>query len=484
MPMNDEMQRLCRLLNMSDNVSLVLHPTIIEELSHSKDEVVRKTYLSKISKYELTNASTVSPITEKDRNRNGQLTHDYYDNCLLEAIKHNDADILITNDYGLIKKGKTNPRTKERTLSISEATDRLAKLTDSYAPLTPYPLAFDQVQVKNISVEDDFFTDLRSDYWEFDKWWESKAESIANVTFTDNRQLGSLIMTKIEDESERFDGFETALPKGRHLKIQTFKVSDPQKSLGERGIELIFKEAIKNRVDDIYVTIFRKHTKLINLFSLYGFIRYTTKKTRHSDGTTEPELVLYRKLKTPKTEYPFISLKDAANHSAYIVPIRFEYAQILFPDSIKNYQMTLSDSYGSVAKSNAIRKVYICNSRITMLKPGDLLFFYYTHKQKGLTTVGVVSRIFRANDYSVEDFIQLVRRFVVFTDEELREQHIKNSLVIQFEYYFMLPNVLSLTALKSLSILNDTPQSITTVKQEALQKIFFASKANEYLIQI
>ena len=39
----------------------------------------------------------------------------------------------------------------------------------------------------------------------------------------------------------------------------------------------------KNKVDEIYVTIFEKYDDLINLFLKYGFFKYTIKETENAE---------------------------------------------------------------------------------------------------------------------------------------------------------------------------------------------------------
>lgn len=478
--MSNEMKHLNQLINEIDSIELIVHPTIVEELTHHKEENIRNSYLAKLTKYKMIDRSSIPQITSNDRTADGSLSHDYYDRCLLCSVEHDAVDYLVTNDIALRKKARSIAGISNRVLSIIEASDLLSR---EISPFEPQSLTFTKLPVEKININDDIFSSLKKDYFGFEDWWTRQKGQFAYVTYTESHLIGSIVKIKFEDENEQFPGFKKRLPKGRHLKIQTFKIADPQKSLGERGIELIFKEAIRNNVDDIYLTVFRKHKDLIKLFEMYGFSEYTQKTTKCSDGTEGEEAVLSRKLKPKKTQYPFLHLGEE-NVDFFVIPIQYHYAKILFPDSIKVYQSTIFDQFGAEAKSNAIRKVYISDSNITRIKVGDIIFFYYTHAQSqtGIHTVGIVTDVYKAKDYTLDSFISNVMRFVVFSKDELLEKYDSNSLVIHFQYFFQLKRSIGLYEAKALNILKDYPQTIGQIGNEAAKKIFISGQAQDYLV--
>jgi hypothetical protein len=69
-------------------------------------------------------------------------------------------------------------------------------------------------------------------------------------------------------------------------------------------------------------------------------------------------------------------------------------------------------AHGSVrTPGNTIRKVYLCRAKITLLRPGDLVFFYMSKDEayvasQSITTVGVVEQV--ANVMSAEELLKHV----------------------------------------------------------------------------
>lgn len=138
-------------------------------------------------------------------------------------------------------------------------------------------------------------------------------------------------MLKIEKEDEDYSNFEIPFKKDKRVKISTFKVVDNGKAIGEILLKIVFDYALANNVQEIYITIFDKHKRLIDMFNEYGFELYTYKKTVKQDGTIEKEGVYLRKISYDKTNYPILKLN---NQSIFIIPIQNEYCNMLFPDVI------------------------------------------------------------------------------------------------------------------------------------------------------
>lgn len=116
------------------------------------------------------------------------------------------------------------------------------------------------------------------------------------ITRDDKNNVTSFLMTKIEDEKEDYSSFRDPFEKNIRLKIATFKVANTGKKIGESFIKIIINEALKNKVNEIYVTVFEKQKDLIYLFSEYGFVQKTTKMTEKSDCSIEEELILVKNM--------------------------------------------------------------------------------------------------------------------------------------------------------------------------------------------
>ena len=108
----------------------------------------------------------------------------------------------------------------------------------------------------------------------------------------------------------------------KSLKIGTFKVVSNGVRLGERFLKIVFDNALQNKVDEIYITIFDKRDeqkRLIGLLEEWGFILHGKKQSSSGE-----ELVYVRNFKTtfnpenPKLTYPFLSRKS----KIFLVPIK------------------------------------------------------------------------------------------------------------------------------------------------------------------
>jgi len=68
------------------------------------------------------------------------------------------------------------------------------------------------------------------------------------------------------------------------VKLGTFKIDAHGTKLGERFIRVMFDYACRNRINEIYVTIFDKHVSLISLLTKYGFELVSRKNKTTKDG--------------------------------------------------------------------------------------------------------------------------------------------------------------------------------------------------------
>lgn len=54
--------------------------------------------------------------------------------------------------------------------------------------------------------------------------------------------------------------------------------------------------ALKNNVEEIYVTVFKGQKELIKLFLEYGFVQKTVQMTEKANGVFEEELILVKSM--------------------------------------------------------------------------------------------------------------------------------------------------------------------------------------------
>lgn len=288
-----------------------------------------------------------------------------------------------------------------------------------------------------VDIADPFFNSLRGDYGEkFDAWFARKAAEMAYVFYKRKGEIDGFLYLKIE-EGEVTD-VEPPLPRGRHLKVGTLKINPHGTRLGERFVKKIFDHAIFSEVNDIYVTVYRKHDALIDLLKRYGFDEHGKKP-----GASEDELVLIRKMNDTSgdvlRDYPYI-LPD--HGSQFLLAIYPEYHTNFLPDSKLHNEAP--DILKDVSHTNSIHKIYISGIAATgKLNKGDILVMYRTRDGKGpawyrsvATSICVVEEVRKIKSFSTRaDFNKYVRPYSVFTPEQLGVYFQKKQYtVIKFTY--------------------------------------------------
>lgn len=476
--LDESIQLLLRMIMDSQDYKIMIHPFSIVEIKGHKDEKERDIILSKLKSYPMLDKP---PIRSEDfllQCGNENSHNDYVDNCLLFSVQRNCVDYFITNDKGIIKKS-VKLALRKRVLTIGEGIQLLNR-SDCTLPVDP-PAYIDDVYLYNINIEDPFFNTLKEDYDGFENWFakRSKEHAKANITYLDEgkKEIGSFLLLKVEDERESYTSFEHPFPPGRRVKVSTLKVFDNGKSIGETYIKLMVEYALKNNVNEIYVTVFPKQVQLITLLQDYDFVHYTMKNTKKADGTIEKECVLLKRLDIDYTAYPIINMVD---QRVYVVPIQNEFFKMLFPESNQQLQLSIKYLIGTATYSNTIKKVYMTKSKITRLAVGDILLFYASKVKKELSCIGVIDEVFRAQDLKTfEEFQKIVQRRTVFEKTYLEKSYQENDLIILFKYYLDLHQHISLSRAKKEVILKGPPQTIQNMDSSDFEKLVDISESTK-----
>lgn len=270
-----------------------------------------------------------------------------------------------------------------------------------------------------IDLNDPFLDSLKSDYPGFEEWFIRKSQSDAQayVQYNDG-QLQAFLYLK--DESNiPLDDVVPVRPACRRLKVGTFKIDAHKTKLGERFIKKILDQGIVGNYDEIYVTIYPKHSSLISLLMKYGFIESSKKGD---------ELVLVKDLKHLSgdmlRDYPLV---DVRHNRKFLLAIYPKYHTKLFPDSIlrneNRYELIKDVNY-----TNSIHKIYLCFMPGTAtLEKGDLLAIYRTNDYLGparyrsvVTSICQVEEIRTKKDFAnVSEFIKYTNKYSIFDNNEL-----------------------------------------------------------------
>lgn len=131
-------------------------------------------------------------------------------------------------------------------------------------------------QLKDLDINDRFFDSLKNEYKDFIIWFNNHLDRKAYITFQDNK-ITSILILKIEDKSENYKDFNKEFKPLKRLKICTLKVDDKFKNIGTKYLELAYSEALKNNVNEIYITLYTNHEDLINLLEKNNYIYYCDK---------------------------------------------------------------------------------------------------------------------------------------------------------------------------------------------------------------
>lgn len=285
----------------------------------------------------------------------------------------------------------------------------------------------------SINLGDSFFDSLKEDYPKFIDWFAKKSVEgeEAFVQFDEKGHLQGFLYTKNESGQVDDKIIPMMEPKKR-LKVGTFKIEAHNTRLGEKFIKKIIDRAIYEDFEEVYVTIYPKHARLIDMLGKYGFKDYGIKGKENvlvKSFTKYTGDMLY--------DYPLIQPKQKRKFLLSIYP---KFHTPLFSDSIlKNEVRDTEELVKDVSFSNSIHKIYICFMPNTAnLRKGDLLAIYRTNDGMGMaryrsvvTSICQVEEVKTKEDFpSIEDYLNYCSSYSIFTKEDLRIWYRKDSLVV------------------------------------------------------
>lgn len=463
------------------SVAYYVHSSSKEEISTYQDSTIRNNLALKLNSYnELPRFPTVSDeilgkvLLQFSDDANGQI-----DNKLLKEVYSDNVGLLLTDDKLMLKKAEMLYM-RDKVMTSSEL---LAKFESKFPKNIEYKmLAVKLVKFEDVDLNDTFFDSLREDYegQKFDQWFKKKGKETAYV-FEDKDGLKGFLYLKIELPSEPdYLKITPVLSSKKRLKIGTFKIDSSGFRLGERFLKIIFDNASKNAVGEIYVTLFEdKRDNVIRLKSLleqWGFVKYGYKNANH-------ELVLVKSMKeyrnelSPKLNYPLVKTKA----DIYILPIKAEYHTDLFPDKIlKNEDMHLYEE--NLAHRYAIEKIYLTGAFNIKAKPGDLILVYrmsdklYKNYSSVITGLAIVQEIVTTKD--VEECISLCKNRSIFNEPNIRALYRRCPTVVKILDFTTFENPVTLQKLRELRVVDATsgPRPFTAVTKEQFDTIYKLGK--------
>ena len=460
-----------------------VHPASLEEIGRHRDPRVRSTFDTKLQSYQLLKTTAPASTAVQQLGVTDRTENDRNDTILVNELYSNRVDVLISEDRGLHNKAITLG-IADRTFTIDAF---LEKAIAENPELVDYKvLAVRKVVFGHVDVHSDFFDSFREDYGgdAFDKWFNKKADEPAYICY-EGHDLVAFLYLKVEGPAENYGDIQPSFQPKRRLKIGTFKVELNGYKLGERFLKIVFDNAILQRVDEIYVTIFPRtieQERLIKILEDFGFKEHAKKVNAYgTESVYVRDMTPRFDAEDPKLTFSYLSRSSRA----FIVPIYPQYHTSLLPDSILKTE-SAADFVEQEPHRNAIRKVYISSGIFRDLHRGDVIVFYRTggYYQSVVTTLGIVDGAYQ----KIRDeahFISLCRKRSVFSDKELRDQwnYKKGSrpFIVGFLYAYSLPRRPTLKELIENGIVRDiksAPRGFEKISAEQFSKILELSGAD------
>ncbi|MDT4288836.1 hypothetical protein RO575_04655 [Methylomonas sp. MO1] len=453
---------------------LLIHPGTAIDLFRDKNEDRKQKILSRLHKYSQLESPPIflegeeEPLFGCPKKENDSI-----DNLILLAVHKNCVHWLITQDEGIHRKAK-RIGAQERVLTVDQAITVLA--TSESQTLKLYPSVQD-VPCYTLELKNPFFDSLREAYNGFDDWYIEKCSKTGRRAWicTSNNDIHAICIYNIE-KNPIVTTENKGLP-GLVLKLCTFKVLKRGYKIGELLLKQAFNYATDNDIDNIYVTVEpNKHGMLEDLFYDFGFYLYGIECKGRDNVFVKnfPKNFPVNNLLPLEYSIKFFPKLKISNNSVYLVPIKPQYHDILFPEKSRQNDL-FRDEISSAG--NTIKKAYLCNSKSNSIKAGDVLFFYRTEDEKAITSYGIVDQFYIEND--PEKIFQWVSKRTVYSFAEIQKMRGKQTKIILFRLIGHLQKNIYFNKLKSMDIVSGPIQSITKInKQKTINIINEANLSN------
>lgn len=400
---------------------------------------------------------------------------DEIDNKLLLNIYNDNSMVMLTDKQEVIKKSKD--------LFIRENFVTPCELLKYFERKYPKNIEYKMLAVKlknfsEIDLNNSFFDTLRDDYEgeKFDNWFKKKGKEKAYIFEDNENQLKGFLYLKIEDENEDYSDIEPILSPKRRLKVGTFKIERTGFRLGERFLKIIFDNAVKWKVDEIYVTFFEnKRQEVIALKGLmenWGFLKHGYKKS-NGELVFVKNMKSYKDVETPKFNFPILK-KDARY---FFLPIYAKYHTDLFPDNILNNEdMHLYED--KLAHRYAIEKIYLTGAFNIKAEPGDIVLIYrtgdttYKNYSSVVTGMAIIQEILKTD--TSDECINICKDKSIFNEKDIRILYDKYPTVLKLLDYKPFAHKITLNELRKHSIIDkfSGPRPFTRITKEQFKTIY------------
>ncbi len=417
---------LLRILN-ENKVALLVHPASVSELERDPDAARRSSVLAKVASYAKLEQPPLAPSAFTDAIGGVTRANDRTDALILYALQSDAVSFLLTEDRGLLQRA-SRVGLQDRVLTIRAGLEYFSALFAKALP--PSPLVLKQSPLHALNLGDSFFESIKSDYDGFESWYRRCAQEGRECIWLEGENGGNDALLIYKDETEPLIG----RPSKRRLKICTMKVAETRsrQRVSELLLSWVLRYADENGFTEAYLTIFPRHELQVAILETFGFSDVGEKgrervllKRLVPDGDAQPT--------TPydffRTYFPHFTRGNTVRK--FLIPVQPTWHDRLFPEYHSHRAQKTIDDYAVPASGgNAIRKAYLCHSRITKIRPGDIVLFYRSRDVKLVTHLGLVEQAVSCT--TLDRVIDVVGNRTVLPFRELESLCEKPTLVILF----------------------------------------------------
>jgi len=457
---------------------ILIHPESEKEIRNDHDEDRRHRNESRIDTY--VTLDFPGYPSDEDREFRSKVppatkTNDRVDNALLYSVYNDDVDFLVTEDKEIHSKA-FELGLEDRVFSIEEGRD----FFESEMPAVRGPEAIEKTTVGELDLNDPIFDSLKSKY-DFKRWARSISDRTVYVNYNPDDTLGAILILK-RNEVENI-GSDPELGRNRRLKISSLKVSERKwgSKIGELLISIAIREAVNHGHEEVYLThyVADENDILVELIQTYGF--------KEVSEAVDGESIFLKRL-TPghgdspspleatQTFYP--SFVDGEEVDKYLIPVRPEYHNKLFP-GYSGRDVPLNEFWGEfLSESNAIKKAYLSGAKNRQLEPGDVLLFYRSQDNMEVTSIGVLEEVHYGMT-NPDRISRIVGKRSVFTRNDIRQISETSTSILLFRWHFDLENPIRYNELKNNEVISVPLQVMREISSEDYKWIRDKGEINE-----
>jgi len=450
---------LLKALSLGRHIAY-LHPASLRELRGDRNQARAETRGVLIGKYaELPRPPGMSKRLVEELGAPPPGSNSEIDLLLLSALDADAVDYFVTEDDGIHRRAR-RVGLAERVLTVADAINAVQALFSTVPERLPFVVP---KFAHELDETQPIFASFREDYPQFDAWLvRCKREHRQTWVIQTGNVYQGLCIVKTEAANDY--GFP-----GKILKLCSFKIADNFRGnrYGELLLKTLFSYLVENHYDGVYVEAFEKHGPLLTLLADFGF--------EDACASKKGERVLLKKLRAWEgdqslgpNEYHIkygphaLTLKGA---QLFVVPIQPKYHKLLFPELEEQLPLgTDSQPFG-----NSIRKAYLCHAKIRKMAAGDVILFYRSERDQGVTAVAVVEGTLVSSD--ALKLAQYVSKRTVYSYADIEEMARKPVLAIQFRLARTLKPRWEVDVLKAAGIIKQAPQSCMQVPGKAVNWI-------------